>query len=262
MALSKEQFAEKYKNMPEDVKEAYSSVDTAEILQKIGKNNNLAIVDVGVLADETGLLMLGITLPNKFVANLSERLEVDQPVAQKIASEINSEIFYKIRDSLKRIHDKNFQEFAPKEPNTEPAPRPAEKIMPEIIKPTSVFAPEEKLEIKKQPIEQEAETALKKEAEEKTEKPPTLLSINPAEIKPEETKVSANDLKQQIPNIIEPIKQPEQSKNILEERMKKEIFRSAQEISEKPHPDEKPAEPRKEGQKYPGGADPYREPIK
>ena len=90
--------------LPEDLKNAIFSIDSAETIQAIGKKSNLPIDKIGELADETGLVMLGLTHPNNFISNLAERLKLDKESARKIAEEINTQIFAKVRESLKKIH--------------------------------------------------------------------------------------------------------------------------------------------------------------
>jgi hypothetical protein len=100
-----EQLREIYLKLPEDLKDAIFSVDSAEIIQAISKKYNLAIDKTGELADETGLVMLGLSHPKDFISNLSRRLQADKETAEKIAGEINSQIFVKVRESLKKIHE-------------------------------------------------------------------------------------------------------------------------------------------------------------
>jgi len=98
---------EMYQQLPGDVKKAIFSVDSAEIIKKIGERYNLNIDKIGELGNETGMVMLGITHPNNFISNLAERLKVDKETAGKIGEEVNNQIFAKVRESLKKIHGIN-----------------------------------------------------------------------------------------------------------------------------------------------------------
>ena len=102
--LTPQQLREIYLKLPKDLQDAIFSVDSAERIQSIGKKYNLAIDKTGELADETGLVMLGLTHPNNFISNLAQRLKVDKESAKKIAEEINNQIFAEIRESLKKVH--------------------------------------------------------------------------------------------------------------------------------------------------------------
>jgi len=102
---TEEQIGQMYDNLPEDLKEAIFSVDMSEIVEKIGKENQLNIEQVGNLANETGMVMLGVTHPNEFIANLADRLEVDKERARVMAGEINEQIFKPVRESIRKIHN-------------------------------------------------------------------------------------------------------------------------------------------------------------
>mgnify|MGYP001602142788 CR=1 FL=1 len=100
-----QQIAQRYDDLPEDLKDAIFSVDTTSLVNMVGKKHGLAIDKIGDLANETGMVMLGVTHPNEFIANLADRLEVDKEKARIIAQEINEQIFKPVRDSLRKIHN-------------------------------------------------------------------------------------------------------------------------------------------------------------
>ncbi|MFC1756792.1 hypothetical protein ACFLZC_01370 [Patescibacteria group bacterium] len=124
--LTPQQLLERKKKLPEDVREAYSSVNTANILMAIGKEAQISTEKTGIVADETGLLMLGLTHPDRFISNLAKRLDIDKGLASKIAHKINDQIFSKIRESLRKIHNEK-----------------AEPVMEQLIKPQQMFGDEE-----------------------------------------------------------------------------------------------------------------------
>src|SRR3989338_6990227 len=100
-----QQIAQMYDNLPEDLKDSIFSVDTTSVINEIGRKYGLAIDKIGDLANETGMVMLGVTHPNEFIGNLTERLEVDKEKARAIAQEINEQVFKKVLDSLRKIHN-------------------------------------------------------------------------------------------------------------------------------------------------------------
>lgn len=103
--FTEEQIAQMYDNLPEDLKDVIFGMEMNEIVEKIGRENQLNIEQIGDLANETGMVMLGVTHPNEFIANLAERLEADKEKARAIAQEINEQIFKPVRDSLRKIHN-------------------------------------------------------------------------------------------------------------------------------------------------------------
>lgn len=105
MPYTPQQLRETYLKLPQDLKDALFDVDSSEVITSIGKKHKLAIDEMGELASETGRVMLGLTHPNKFISNLAERLEVDKVKAKEIAEDINVQIFKKVRESLKKIHN-------------------------------------------------------------------------------------------------------------------------------------------------------------
>src|SRR3989338_7660740 len=102
-----------YSKLPNDIKEAIFSVDVSDKIIDIGKKHKLAVDKIGIIGNETSRVMLGVTHPNEFIGNLTERLEVDKEKARAIAGEINEQVFKKVRESLRKIH--NMREEAEEE---------------------------------------------------------------------------------------------------------------------------------------------------
>jgi len=159
-SYTNEQLIEFYKKLPKDLQEAILSVNTSSIIQNIGKKYILSIDKIGELADETGMVMVGITHPHNYISNLAQRLSVDKETARKIAEEINTQIFAKVRESLKKIHgispatEEVKKEEIIKEIEKEEPVSSAGKV-PEIIKGTSQpFEAKTKEEIFRMPPEE------------------------------------------------------------------------------------------------------------
>lgn len=101
---TEEQILEKYRNLPEDLKGAIFSVEMAKTIKDIGDKHKLEIDKIGVLGNETGMVMIGFTHPKDFISNLAQRLKVDKEKAREIAQDVNMQIFAKVRESLKKMH--------------------------------------------------------------------------------------------------------------------------------------------------------------
>ena len=123
--FTEEQIAQMYDNLPEDLKDAIFGLEMNEIVEKIGRENQLNIEQIGELANETGMVMLGVTHPNEFIGNLTSRLEVDKEKARAIAQEINEQVFKKVRESLRKIHNTREEN----EQKTEPEHHQGESLM-------------------------------------------------------------------------------------------------------------------------------------
>ncbi|MCR4283995.1 MAG: hypothetical protein NUV64_01585 [Parcubacteria group bacterium] len=254
---------DKYKDLPGDVREAIFSVDSTEIIQDISKKNNLTIDKMSELADEIGLLMIGVTEPKDFMPNISRRLGVDKKTAHDITAEVNDRIFSKIRESLKRIHnikdeedsEKDTAESLKQETVREPEPAKTlskEDILKEIESPESIPMPQVFSDAKVNESTSNAQTLKQEtvsvEGEGKEIPIPSMPSTLPVvmEEKEESIVVAKEDLpKEYVKSGGVPFPP------------KPQISRRPPEVSE--HDGDKPLGPG--GDKYPEG-DPYREPVK
>lgn len=104
MNYTKEQLKQIFKSLPEDLQDAITSVESAQILSEIGKKFKLHLDQQSFLGDETGYVLLGVSDPMEFVSSLSIKLGIDRNTASQIVSEINEKIFVKIKESLRQIH--------------------------------------------------------------------------------------------------------------------------------------------------------------
>lgn len=107
---------EAFEDLPKGLQSAIASVDTANAVQEIAKKNFLHVDQMANLASETGLVLLGLTHPAEFVANLSKRLRVPEDKAKEVAKEISSKILSKVRDALRVLHDEGPKPQAQKPP--------------------------------------------------------------------------------------------------------------------------------------------------
>src|SRR3989338_3119156 len=94
----------RFKRLPQDLKEAIFSEDTANVIQATAKKNRLTTEMLGKLADEVGFFMLGFTPPEKFADALQKNIGVSFEVARSIVEDLNAQVFSPIRESLKRAH--------------------------------------------------------------------------------------------------------------------------------------------------------------
>ncbi len=127
---TREQLNERYKSLPKDVQEAIIGVETADIIGQIGKEKKMMVDRIGELAEETGLVLLGFTHPSQFVSHLAERLGIEKSVAKEIAEEVNSRIFFPIRENLKKIHGLREEEIEEEEEEKTPFPTPLSPMTP------------------------------------------------------------------------------------------------------------------------------------
>jgi hypothetical protein len=94
----------RFQLLPQDLRAAIFSVDTADAIQAISRKYKLTIEAMGQLADEVGYLMLGFAKPENFIGNLQKRLGIDFETARGITEDLNIQIFARVRNSLNRAH--------------------------------------------------------------------------------------------------------------------------------------------------------------
>ncbi|MEK7596369.1 MAG: hypothetical protein AAB564_02385 [Patescibacteria group bacterium] len=188
-SYTREELEEKYKHLPPEIEEAIFNVGLDKTLEEIGKKYKLRIDQLGILANETRLVMLGLTHPKDFINNLAERLELNEETAKNIAQEINQRIFHEIREELKKMHSIN--EAADSKLKTLNQKFKIQDLKKKLIEPTRVIEPPptepaEKPKIPATPFE------YKLKNEEAVRAPLEEIKI-PAEQKPPDKKYSAGD---------------------------------------------------------------------
>ena len=96
-----DQLNTQFERLPEELKEAITSIETARAIKKISDEHKLHIDEAGRLADETGLVMFGLTRPYLFPVRVARALNVDKNKAAIIAQAVNDQIFAPIQEYLK-----------------------------------------------------------------------------------------------------------------------------------------------------------------
>lgn len=123
---TEKELEEHYFRLPPELREALFSVENAQHIYNIGKKFGLNVEQIGMLAQESGYVVIGITHPENFATNLSKCLDIDLDKARAIATEVSHKIFYPLRELLKSTHQIDVtQEQINKPPiPTSPTPRP------------------------------------------------------------------------------------------------------------------------------------------
>ena len=103
MKYTSEQIKERLDNLPPHLKEVMGSTETSKTIRTISQKHKLHIDQMGILSEEIGLVMLGLTRPNEFMYKIEKRLNISSDLAKEITKEINEEIFIKIREELQNL---------------------------------------------------------------------------------------------------------------------------------------------------------------
>src|SRR3989344_3218347 len=101
---TRKELGQKFQEIPEDLQELILSTETADKVYEVGSKHFLHIDQIGELADEIGLVMLGINKANNFVNHVADRLGIEMETASAITKDVNEQIFMKIRESLQKLH--------------------------------------------------------------------------------------------------------------------------------------------------------------
>ncbi len=98
------QLRELYIKLPEELKEALSSDETADTIEKVCKKNEITDERVSAVADLTGYVLRGVLPPDQFREELEKETKIEKGIAKKITQEINRFIFYPVKRSLEDIY--------------------------------------------------------------------------------------------------------------------------------------------------------------
>lgn len=148
----KEQLDTQLAKLPPPLREALFSADVAEKTFDIGEKHGLNIEKIGFLAEEVGYVVLGLVAPRDFISALEKRLSTDADTTQKIASEINSQIFRPLRELLKQTHEVDVPAELIKKETVFRIPKPSTSGQDAVQKFAPIFpTPPAKVEEEKKP---------------------------------------------------------------------------------------------------------------
>lgn len=102
---TKDQFWKLYEKLPEELKEAIFSEETANNIFDICTRNGIEDDRISEVARYTGRVLLGVLPPDEFQETLEKELKIEKEVAKKTTHEINRFIFYPVKTSLEELHN-------------------------------------------------------------------------------------------------------------------------------------------------------------
>ncbi len=118
--FTQEEVQEKFDKLPKQVQDAITSTDVNDKILEIGRKYALLLDKIEELADETGLVMLGLEKSTDFVDHISSRCGVNKNAADNIVQDINIDIFSKIRDFMRESGKHKREDFTPPPKRTFP----------------------------------------------------------------------------------------------------------------------------------------------
>ncbi len=96
---------EKMSQLSPEMQSALTSVEISQVIQDISKKYDLKIDQEGILFDHTAYVMLGLLPSKSFAQEFSQETQIDDKKSQLIATDINQNVFDKIRESMHQIED-------------------------------------------------------------------------------------------------------------------------------------------------------------
>lgn len=116
-----EKLKDSYLSIPEDLRNLMSSTEVPEQLDEIASKNKLTPEQLDTLAEQIGLVTLGLVHLRDFVSNIQKELGVPPQVAQTIGQDVSAKIFSVVKDSLRQLSMKiEAQEKKAELTNTKP----------------------------------------------------------------------------------------------------------------------------------------------
>ena len=101
---TKEQFWKLYEKLPEELREAIFSEETADSIWDICARNGIEDERISEIARYTGRVLMGLLPPDELAETLEKKLELDKETAKRISQEINRFIFYPVKASLEELY--------------------------------------------------------------------------------------------------------------------------------------------------------------
>ncbi len=101
---TKEEFWKLFGKLPEELKDAIFSGETADRIRSICERYNIGGKNVPEIASQTGNVLLGLLPPNDFQNILEIDLKLEKETAEKVAREINRFIFYPVKPELEQLY--------------------------------------------------------------------------------------------------------------------------------------------------------------
>jgi len=93
-----------YRSLPENLQSIILSQETSEKYDALATKFSLTEEQRKTLSNQSGLLLMGVTQPQKFVSALINGLGVEREQALLIAQELNRDIFNSVKEILSEVH--------------------------------------------------------------------------------------------------------------------------------------------------------------
>ena len=103
---SKEQLWKLYKELPEELKNAIFSEETADAIYDSCMENGVEEKEkISQVAENAGYVLLGLIAPEEFKKILSKEINIKKEVAEKIYQRIKIFVFVPVKTSLEKLYN-------------------------------------------------------------------------------------------------------------------------------------------------------------
>lgn len=101
----KDQLWKIYEKLPEGLREAIFSPETADTIDNICKRNQIPENQVSEIAKYTGRVLSGLLPPNEFEKALVSEVKLKNGTAKNVAREISRFVFFPVKEELSKLYD-------------------------------------------------------------------------------------------------------------------------------------------------------------
>ncbi len=115
--------------IPLDILEAIQTSRIYDKLEEIGNRYNLLLDQIGQLEVDTRMTLIGKLKSDSFVSTIAQNLEISNSTAEKIAIDINDEIFDSLKESLRQMQEESEIIPAPKSIPLSSPPPPSSNVL-------------------------------------------------------------------------------------------------------------------------------------
>ena len=118
---TKEQLWKLYEVLPNELKDAIFSEETANSIYETCTRNDLEKEKIPEIAKYTGYVLMGLLPPNEFEKTLEEKLGLKNDLAKKVSQEITRFVFYPLKATLESIYKTEIEPVAKPKPGGKPS---------------------------------------------------------------------------------------------------------------------------------------------
>src|SRR3989344_1692947 len=104
MKFPLEQIRAQLKKLPQEGRDVIGSDELSEAIQIIGKKYSLHIDQLGELGNQINYRLLGLISREEFLKNLKQEVKLDNSQISTLATDVENEVFQKIRKSLQEVY--------------------------------------------------------------------------------------------------------------------------------------------------------------